>query len=167
VSENAIGDLIKALREHGAPDFAWIVEWSAGGEDPVTAAWNKSEYPIAMTDFILWLDMARGIDAAIAVASLVYDGDLNLERLRMWRGRSGRDIAADANLFRTDTRQLALFHAFYAASDFQSGNMAYARSGARNAVRIATDEIGDWIPVCDALRASAAPTLADVLAVDP
>lgn len=39
-------DPIRRLRldlfDHDEPDFAWVVEWSATGQDPVTAAWHAS-----------------------------------------------------------------------------------------------------------------------------
>jgi hypothetical protein len=65
-----IARLLADLDATGAPDFAWIVEWSAGGQDPVTAAWARSQDPEAMLAllFKIGLDHRTAVRVAIAAA---------------------------------------------------------------------------------------------------
>jgi hypothetical protein len=37
-----IQELVDALESGGKPSLAWVIRWSAGGRDPVDAAWGRS-----------------------------------------------------------------------------------------------------------------------------
>jgi hypothetical protein len=75
VNETPIGDLVAALRRNGVPDFAWIVEWSQGGRDPVATAWAASDEALWMVALAMYLRADAGVDAALAAAGLTDPDD--------------------------------------------------------------------------------------------
>lgn len=48
-----ISQLLSDLRTHGKPSLEWVTRWSEGGRDPVRAAWEASDMPMAM-EFLLF-----------------------------------------------------------------------------------------------------------------
>jgi hypothetical protein len=152
--------------------FEWIVEWSAGGGDPVTAAWKASAAPATMVRFLGLLDQALGLDAAVASASLdvphknLVDATTfadAVEIARMWRDPAVTRPQIDAALQRVRGFVSSLGYALLAIRGTKAG-VGSAPGVAVLATETASDRVGA-AAVCAAIRAAvAAPTLADVLA---
>jgi hypothetical protein len=63
-----IRQLVTDLDAQGRPDFAWSVEWSPTGGDPLRPAWNASTDPRAMVALLARVAPREGVRAAVAVA---------------------------------------------------------------------------------------------------
>ncbi len=44
-ADDPLRAVLVALHRRRPPDFAWTIEWSTGGRDPVAAAWERSYTP--------------------------------------------------------------------------------------------------------------------------
>lgn len=104
-----IAQLVEDLEAEGRPSLAWVVQWSAGGRDPVQAAWEKSADGHAMRRLLQYAGAGTLLARSVALVVLrgpggrraVYDG---YDVVDEWREPPRRRLAAAQ---REEARRLA------------------------------------------------------------
>jgi hypothetical protein len=79
-----IAELVEAMARDGRPSLAWVLRWSAGGVEPVAAAWHATRDSDSMESLL-----ARARPSSLAAATNVLERELGPG----WYHRNASEIA--------------------------------------------------------------------------